>query len=269
MDKFTDGRVLLGDALHGRNSLQWRPDHQKQVALNDFVAQAWALNIPEIRENCLSIIKGESRREHGCAILGSGTGLGVAKLDRKKGDDSQFIPSPSEGGNAPFPVDYFSIEQRSGFLPWLEKKINGKSRSDRSVDLVPLRIEHVVSGRGLELIYEFLHNKKLAISKIDDAIKAHDKKALGAADLFGEYLGRVARTHAINFCAWGGLFFSGGVLQRNPQLINRNSFRDAFLAAPTKAHQAELEKTPISLMLNDKIGLWGAAAYGMHIAEQS
>lgn len=263
---FPRGKMELGKAL-GVKQLNWQAT--VQGAVNDFVAQAWAMNLSEVTSEYQVIVAGRSNPAHDGVIFGPGTGCGVAKLVRDAKDRNHFIPSASEGGNLPFPVDSPTWENKIGFLPWLEGVVTRRKRFRReSGHRLPVRIEHVISGIGIELTYEFITGQRPGIKVIDQAIKAKDKKALKAADLWAGYCGRVARTYAIAFTGWGGVWISGGAVQKLPQVINRNSFRDAFLAAPTDAHAFFLERTPVRLLLRRDIGVMGAAAYGIELASQ-
>lgn len=98
---FPRGKMELGEALHS-SELGWKA--KSQGAVNDFVAQAWAMNLPEVRRNREVIIPGRSNTAHDCLIFGPGTGCGVAKLIRDDTDGNHFTPSDSEGGNLPFPL---------------------------------------------------------------------------------------------------------------------------------------------------------------------
>ena len=77
---------------------------------------------------------------------------------------------------------------------------------------------------------------------------------------FARFYGRAARNYALNLLALGGLYIAGGVAMKNPFLVANEHFVKEFGDSP---HYGEvLENIPLTLILSEDSGLWGAAYYG-------
>ena len=249
LSKFKGGRARLGKACFDPR-LDWGVP---QFVQNDFVSQGWAVNLPNVRKKRQKIICGNNNWRYNAVMLGPGTGCGVVGLVRTEAKCKKYLPYPSEGGNAPMAIDGVD-EKETKFFSWLENEVDEIKKG------APLRIEHVISGRGIERVHKFLHRKELSIAEIEKALNENDSKAVKTADFWAKICGRFARSLALTFLAWGGVFITGGAVQKQPKFINRKAFIDAFRRGPTFPHQKYIDETPVVLLTMREIGLMGALA---------
>ena len=185
------------------------------------------------------------------AILGPGTGLGIAGLCRR-GD--LLVPITGEGGHIGFaPESELQIE----ILKVLREKFERVSA------------ERLVAGSGLENIYEALtriHGKKAASlsAKQVFAQRGDDPVAAEAIDVFFELLGQVAGDLALTLGAFDGVFIAGGIAKRYPDVLNNSRFRTAFESKGR--HSAIMKRIPTRLITHEQPGLLGAAYCALELS---
>jgi glucokinase len=68
------------------------------------------------------------------------------------------------------------------------------------------------------------------------------------------------RNFALQLLAYGGVYITGGVAAKLPQLVTHVEFKVSFRSSAIMA--GELRKIPVFLNANEESGLWGAAFYG-------
>jgi glucokinase len=214
--------------------------------INDFEAVAQALPHLTADETELigSVAKGVDNGN--LAVLGPGTGLGVAGLVRYA---NRWVAVPSEGGHAEIGPPF-----GEGF----------KAHELIRRDVGRVSGEHVLSGPGLERIDGALRElagktERLPAAEIGHrAIAGSDPIAVEAVRLFFDYLARFSGDVALMFAAEGGVFLYGGVVQKLSSLMDAQRFRTAFEAkSPLEPF---LEKIPIRLITHPTPGLAGCAA---------
>lgn len=222
-----------------RKSLQQAFDTKISI-INDYSAQLFSLDL--LNEKDLLWI-GEPRPEKGLvkAILGAGTGLGVAIMSQN-GDIL-----PSEGGHLAFaPTTPHEIDILQ--LLW--------QRYER------VSVERLLSGPGLSNLYwanSLLmgQEQECRAEEIHELILQEDECALRSLEDFTAIYGSVASDIAIVSGALGGVYLSGGIM---PKLITRMDvklFRQRF---NNKGRFSDYcSKIPVALVLNDHPGLLGAA----------
>lgn len=179
------------------------------------------------------------------AIVGPGTGLGMAGLCRRRG---LTFPIVGEGGHV-------------GFSPETQLQLDVlvalRARFDR------VSVERLVSGPGLENIYWALarvHGEKssaLSAGQIFAASRDGDARATEAVQLFFETLGQVAGNLALQLGPADGVFIAGGIARRYPQLVENSRFRSGFESKGR--HRALMEAIPTLLVTHPEPGLLGAA----------
>ncbi|MCB9982299.1 MAG: glucokinase [Rhodospirillales bacterium] len=173
---------------------------QVECILNDFEAAAWSLlNLQA--EDVQTVRGGHSQSPSKC-ILGPGTGLGLAYVHQ---GEKPFI-QPTHGGH--LPVACLSDEQ--ALVVQTVQRLKGN-------DTIPV-YENLVSGPGLYAIYRALcliggvetaaHNPEEMMAHLEDA------KVRTALRLFHEFLGLFAASAVIAGHAYGGLYLTGGVIER-------------------------------------------------------
>jgi len=228
-------------------------DMQHELLLNDFVAQAYAFCVYDIFNAVEVILENNAQKNtqqfftnainakdniHSLrAIVGAGTGLGIASLLSFAKDN--YLAMPSESGHSAFPfVSPFEYE----LSEFIKEKLNVPYAS----------YEHILSGGGLSLVYEFLTGKIHTAQEICTHYLHGD-----ILHYFSTFLGRVCRDLALSTLCTNGLYLTGGVLAKNPVIAQHNSFKKEFYLSPK--HSQWLKSIPVYLNVNENSGLWGAA----------
>ncbi len=229
--------------------------------LNDLEAIANAVPILE-PEDCMVLNDQEPEVGGAIAIVAPGTGLGEAFLTW---DGARYCAHPSEGGHADFgPTD----AQQIGLLQFLQRQYKHVS------------YERLCSGSGLPNIYNYFKHIGYAdekpglaeqIARAEDPTPIIAQEALreegacvlcqAALGMFVAVLGAEASNLALKVLATGGVYRAGGIPPKIlPKLVD-GVFLDSFLQ---KGRFRELLiKMPISVIMNEKIALFGAANYGL------
>jgi glucokinase len=210
---------------------------QRCFLINDFVAQAFACISPA-GNSAGVILVGFPDRHSAIAVIGAGTGLGKAVLipDGR----GEYSANPSEGAHACFP---FVGEKEFAFQHFLL----------HAHQTLYATYNHVVSGRGLSAIHEFLTGRHLEPAQVVEQFPKHTETLAW----FARFYGRACRDFALETFALGGLYITGGVATRNPEIVLHESFRDEFLSSDTMHHM--LTKVPVFLVKDQNSGLWGVA----------
>ncbi len=213
--------------------------------INDFTAQAYGC-LTESVADALPLISREQTQDD-IAIVGAGTGLGHGTL--KKINESAYAHIPSEAGHIPFPFAADEFEQRYRTFIVQQTGIANPVGDD------------LVSGRGLAMLYQFLTGNKLQPSEVAAKINA----ASETTQWFAKFYARDCRNYVLTTLAAGGkLFISGGVAMKNPFLVDNDAFRKEFLQGSGTAKDV-LAHISVSLLQDERIGLFGAAYYAAHI----
>ena len=191
------------------------------------------------------------------AVLGPGTGLGVAALVPH---GREWIALASEGGHASFgPAadDERVVFQR---LAHGAHGAHGAHSADGERGDTFITAETLISGPGLERIYGALNplSIPLVARTIVEEARAGATDARSAIDMFVRLLGRFAGDVALTLKATGGIFIAGGVAQRLGRLFDEAIFREAFEHHPP--YQEMLAAIPTSLITCREPGLVGCAA---------
>ena len=207
--------------------------------INDFLALAHGV-AHAVPDDYVTLQQGKGVQQAAIALVGAGTGLGVASL---VWDGQRYRASPSEGGHA-------------GFAP----------RDDRQVELWRhLRARHgrvsaerVVCGAGLAAIHEFLHGEALEAAEISrQALAERSGGAARALALFIDCYGAFAGDIALAFLARGGVYVCGGIAAKLAHRLAEGDFLAAF--NDKGRHRELLAEIPVRVVINEKLGLLGAA----------
>jgi len=222
--------------------------------LNDFAAAAYGIDaLPP--QAFATLQRGEPCAGAPRVILGAGTGLGIAYVNR---DASGEHPSPGEGGHG-------------GFAPRSDLEIALWHYLHERVGRVTL--EHVLSGAGLMRIADFLLHRGgypeapalragLAEEVLPAAITRHALErgaplALDALDLFIACYGAAAGDHALNVMARGGVYVAGGIA---PKILPRLAAGGFVAAFNDKADfGTAARRMPVHVVLDERLPLVGAA----------
>ena len=212
-------------------------------AINDFEAVAHALAVLRPADMRAIGRAGVPRADGPRAVLGPGTGLGVAALlPSGKG----WLALASEGGHVSFGPA--APDERVLF----QRLANGSG--------LPVSAETAISGPGLERIYRAMSPRSIPLEA--KAIVAHAgegaTEARAAIDLFVRLLGRFAGDLALTLKATGGVYVAGGVALKLGPLFDAAIFRAAFENHPP--YQDLLAGIPTWLLTCVEPGLIGCAA---------
>ncbi|MDX2102863.1 MAG: glucokinase [Alphaproteobacteria bacterium] len=210
------------------------------VLLNDFEALAEAL--PHLTAaDSLAIGPGHPVAQRRLAVIGPGTGLGVAAAVET---GSGWVALPGEGGHTTFAATTDAEEQVRRFWAdrWQERITN----------------EHLLSGPGLARIHEALTAQQLPPEMVSAAAAAGDLAAAASLELWFSALGRYAGDVGLLTLATGGVYLAGGVLPRLvPQLL-ASGFRRQF---EDRGREAQwLGAVPTALITAEDVALRGCAA---------
>lgn len=209
----------------------------KIVLLNDFEALGWGINILTNKE-CKTVFKGEKTLHKPILVTGAGTAFGVNILNYDK-TRKIYIPHNSEGGTSDFPFN----KNEDSLKKFMEKK------HERVL------YEDILSGKGLENLYEFVSKNKKDVFYIEKN-KNKDINCKKTFTLFSKLYGRAVKNFALVSLPYSGIFICGGIAIRNPELIGAD-----FLSEYNSKHikQFHIKTTPINLILSKDLSLKGAA----------
>jgi len=174
--------------------------------------------------------KGKQDKTKAKALLSVGTGLGEGIVF---GNDV----IATEGGHEDYAA--FSNEEID-FLKFMRNKLSHVS------------FERVLSGEGIETVYEFFGGKR---KKAAEIFSSEEDLAQQTKNFFLNTLGKEAGNLSLKTLCKGGLYLSGGVLQKNALLLQQGTFLEAFAE---KGRFKELLKTiPVFLIKNEKAIFYG------------
>lgn len=183
------------------------------TVINDFSAQALSIAaLPETDLHWLGAARPAADERGVIAVLGPGTGLGVAALTHS----GEILPS--EGGHVGFaPTD----AHQSALLAQLWQRYERVS------------VERVLSGMGLSNLYWANarlqgQERELIAPEVTAGARAGDALCRLAIEDFCHILGAVAGDAALMLGAYDGVYLSGGILPQMLDLVDTESVRQAF-----------------------------------------
>ncbi|QBI54274.1 glucokinase [Streptomonospora litoralis] len=217
-------------------------DHLEVV--NDFAALA--LSLPRLGEDDLLPLGGPTPVPgRPMAVLGPGTGLGVAGLVPT---GAGWVPVAGEGGH----VDAPAVEERELDAVRVLRARQG-----------PVTAECLLCGPGLSRLHSALAEVRgeaaasLSAAEICAAASG-DRLCAEALDVFCCLLGGFAGNVALTLGATGGVFLGGGILPRIIPIVQSSGFRRRF---EDKHRMADyLEGIATTLIVARDPALLGAAA---------
>jgi glucokinase len=249
--------------------LQQELEIPQVVLINDFAAIGYGILGLKTEDLC-TLQVGKPQPSAPIGIIGAGTGLGQGFLV-KQGETYHVFPS--EGGHTDF-------APRNELEFQLLKYLLDKHSIER------VSVERVVSGQGIVSIYQFLRDRTKAQSHespdIAAAIRTWEQEAgqqeksidpgavigqaaLSGSDrlcqqtlqLFVELYGAEAGNLALKLLPYGGLYISGGIAPKILPLIQNGEFMLNFTQKGRM--RGILEDIPVHIVLNQQVGLIGAA----------
>lgn len=215
--------------------------------INDFTAVAMCLPALTATEK-VQLGGGDVQPGKPMAVLGAGTGLGVAHL--LPVNDS-YIPLPGEGGH----IDWAAQNEQEWFIQQMLAKEYGHVSPER-----------LLSGPGLEAIYKALalYRRQVAepLSAADIArLALSGQSALATATVqqFFAALGSVAGNLALTLSTFGGVYVAGGIVPKLLPLAGQSEFRARFEAKGR--FSAFNRRIATYVVTAEQPGLVGAAVY--------
>ena len=194
------------------------------LVVNNFTALA--MSLPRVGpDSRLQVGGGTAQRRGVIGLVGPGTGLGVSGLVPT---GERWVTLATEGGH-------------TGFAPADERELNVLRHAWRRFPHVST--ERLVSGPGLELIYEALREQALPASDaapggpperlpaaeiVRWALAAECPVCVEAVDCFCAMLGTVAADLALTLGATGGIYIGGGIVPRLGAAFAHSAFRARF-----------------------------------------
>lgn len=241
---------IEGEVLTFMNS-DWRLDRatlagdlglDRLILLNDFGAVAHAVSVMEPGDFVPIAGPGALPAEGIVSVLGPGTGLGVALLDRRGGGNNVIETEASHIGFSP--LDPEEEELADALV----------ARYGRA------SVERVVSGPGLIDIYRFLGGGDWDPDKAgalwDLAVGGGDPLAEKALAIFVRCFGAAAGDIALAHGAMG-VAIAGALAGRIAHLLEGPAFEARFTAKGR--YRARMQRIPVRLLSCAEPGLLGAA----------
>ncbi len=257
--------AVAGPVRHGRvkvTNLPWTLDAlelarqhalEDVILLNDFEAQGHALPLLGA-EDVVTLQAGEPEPDGVRALIGAGTGLGMAQVVPCAGS---WRVIPGEGGHADFAP---RNEAELDLWRHVRKELGRAS------------VESLLSGPGIERIHRYLCQRdgvttpEAGTAQISQAALAEPgSRERETLRLFVHLYGAVAGNLALLDLPRGGLYLGGGIAPKILPLLQAEGFLEAFL---DKAPMGDLLKTiPVQVVINEALGLLGAAEVAVQLAE--
>ncbi len=231
--------------------------------LNDLEAMANAIPLLE-PDDLYAVNPGNPVPYAPMAVIAPGTGLGEAFLTW---NGTRYCTYASEGGHTDFaPRTPFEI----GLLVYMLGRLHHVS------------YEHICSGIGLPNIYSYLKESGTLEEPAwltEQLVKAEDQTPIiinaalsernpssicvATLKIFASILGAEAGNMALKVLATGGVYLGGGISPRILPFLESGEFIRAF--NDKGRFSSLLASIPVQVILNPKVGLIGAAAYGFDL----
>lgn len=236
---------------------------EKVLLLNDLESVAYAIPILGPGD-IYTLNPGQPVVGGNIAIIAPGTGLGEAFLTCHHG---RYVAHPSEGSHVSFgPVGDLQV----GLLKYMNEQ-----------GYLHVSYERVCSGGlGIPNLYSYLKSihyapepewMKQQLDGCEDPTPAIVNAALdesrscelaaAALGMFVDILGAEAGNMALKLLSSGGIYLGGGISPRILAKLKEPNFMEAVTGKGR--FRQMLSNYPVHVILNSKVGLLGAAVYGM------
>lgn len=257
--------------------------HMNSVLLiNDFVANGYGL-LTLSKKELVTLQPGKNCNGENLpiALIGAGTGLGECFLTPNI--DDEYTAFPTEGGHVEFsPRSPLENE----LLAFLQGRLGDQTKKDNDLAdvLARVSVERIVSGKGLENIYEFLREKypDQVDANIDhDYNESSERGRLIGSEkynyklfkqslemMFAVYGGETGNV-ALKYLPYGGLYVAGGIAPKNIEFINAqdSEFMKRF---KEKGRMSSIMKDfPVHIVMMEDLGLRGAHIMACRQARKS
>ena len=206
---------------------------KKCLLLNDWEAVAFSLS--EMEKKSFLSIKDNVPSNKNTLLIGPGTGLGVTLII-----DDQIIPT--EFGNVlsatKSMMESFGIEISEKFLS----------------------LENVLSGPGIEMLYEEKFGKKLSSEKIITLALERNEDALFIVNNFLKTLISVIDDLVLSFTC-KRVILGGAILNSLKSILTSEKILSYFSSRINPKYSQLIEEVQVDLLLEDEPGIFGCLAF--------
>ena len=186
------------------------------------------------------------------AVIGPGTGLGVAALVIR---DGRAYPLETEGGHVSFPP---GTPEEIRILEILSAQFGRVSN------------ERLICGPGLVNLYRALSEiagedpgGPLEPKDVTARAAAGDPRCVRTLDVFCAVFGAIAGDLVLTTGAWDGVFLTGGLVPRLLSSLQHSGFRQRF--EHKGRFSPAMARVPTLANMHPRPGLLGAAAYAVEL----
>ena len=180
-------------------------------------------------------IKGNVPSNKNTLLIGPGTGLGVTLII-----DDQIIPT--EFGNVlsatKSMMESFGIERSEKFLS----------------------LENILSGPGIEMLYEEKFGKKLSSEKIITLALGRNEDALFIVDNFLKTLITIIDDLVLSFTCQR-VVLGGAILNSLKSILTSEKTLKYFSSSVNPKYSQLIEEAQVDLLLEDEPGIYGCLAF--------
>ena len=206
---------------------------KKCLLLNDWEAVAFSLS--EMEKKSFLSIKGNVPSNKNTLLIGPGTGLGVTLII-----DDQIIPT--EFGNVlsatKSMMESFGIERSEKFLS----------------------LENILSGPGIEMLYEEKFGKKLSSEKIITLALERNEDALFIVNNFLKTLISIIDDLVLSFTC-KRVILGGAILNSLKSILTSEKILSYFSSRINPKYSQLIEEVQVDLLLEDEPGIFGCLAF--------
>ena len=206
---------------------------EKCFLLNDWEAVAFSLS--EMKKKSFLSIKGNVPSNKNTLLIGPGTGLGVTLII-----DDQIIPT--EFGNilsaTKSMMESFGIESSEKFLS----------------------LENILSGPGIEMLYEEKFGKELSSEKIITLALERNEDALFIVNNFLKTLITIIDDLVLSFTC-KRVILGGAILNSLKSILTSEKILNYFSSRINPKYSQLIEEVQVDLLLEDEPGIYGCLAF--------
>ena len=206
---------------------------KKCLLLNDWEAVAFSLS--EMKKKSFLSIKGNFPSNKNTLLIGPGTGLGVTLII-----DDQIIPT--EFGNVlsttKSMIKSFGIESDKKFLS----------------------LENILSGPGIEMLYEVKFGKKLSSEKIITLALEKNEDALFIVNNFLKTLITIIDDLVLSFTC-KRVILGGAILNSLKSILTSEKILNFFSSRINPKYSQLIEEVQVDLLMEDEPGIYGCLAF--------
>ena len=206
---------------------------KKCLLLNDWEAVAFSLS--EMEKKSFLSIKDNVPSNKNTLLIGPGTGLGVTLII-----DDQIIPT--EFGNVfsatKSMMESFGIESSEKFLS----------------------LENILSGPGIEMLYEEKFGKKLSSEKIITLALERNEDALFIVNNFLKTLITIIDDLVLSFTC-KRVILGGAILNSLKSILTSEKILHFFSSRINPKYSQLIEEVQVDLLMEDEPGIYGCLAF--------